>query len=69
FRGYCGKASLFKEIYNVRSHRAHIMLMVTGVHSLSELSCSHCNAYLGFFIVCAHEESEKWKEGSYLLEL
>jgi hypothetical protein len=31
--------------------------------------CAKCSAYLGWKIVKAHERTEKWKEGKWLMEL
>ena len=43
--------------------------MATGAHTMSEVCCGSCNTYLGWQIVRAHEDPEKWKEGKFLLEL
>lgn len=43
--------------------------MTTGAHTMSEISCGSCYTYLGWKIVRAHEEPERWKEGKFLLEL
>ncbi|KAJ7770218.1 hypothetical protein DFH07DRAFT_269308 [Mycena maculata] len=69
FRGFSGKASLFTETYNVKLAPATVQLMATGAHSLSEITCSNCTAYLGYKIVRAFEKSERWKESAFLLEL
>jgi hypothetical protein len=36
---------------------------------MQETFCGNCSTYLGWKIVKAHEWTEKWKEGSWLLEL
>ncbi|KAJ7462336.1 hypothetical protein B0H11DRAFT_2055262 [Mycena galericulata] len=69
FRGFSGKASLFTETYNVKLAPATVQLMATGAHTLSEITCSNCTAYLGYKIVRAFEKSERWKESAFLLEL
>ncbi|KAJ3575129.1 hypothetical protein NP233_g1308 [Leucocoprinus birnbaumii] len=69
FRGFSGKASLFTECYNVTSSAPRVQLMATGAHTMQETFCANCSAYLGWKIVKAHERSEKWKEGHWLLEL
>ncbi|KAK2463263.1 hypothetical protein APHAL10511_004918 [Amanita phalloides] len=68
FRGFLGKASLFTETYNVKLGRPSVQLMVTGAHTMQEITCSQCSTYLGWKIVRAHELSERWKEGACLLE-
>jgi hypothetical protein len=54
---------------NVKLAAARIQLMATGVHTMQEINCSTCDAFLGWKIVHARNRSEKWKEGSCLLEL
>jgi hypothetical protein len=36
---------------------------------MQEITCSKCESYLGWKIVRAHDNSEKWKEGNCLLEM
>ncbi|ESK97175.1 yippee zinc-binding protein moh1 [Moniliophthora roreri MCA 2997] len=69
FRGFSGKASLFTEMSNVRLSPPKVRLMATGAHTMQEINCAKCAGYLGWKINRAHERSEVWKEGHYLLEL
>ncbi|KAJ7579216.1 hypothetical protein C8J56DRAFT_1169957 [Mycena floridula] len=69
FRGFSGKASLFTEIQHAAFSKPAVQLMATGAHTMAEITCSHCSTYLGWHIIKAHEASEKWKEGKFLLEL
>ncbi|KAJ3803032.1 hypothetical protein GGU11DRAFT_695456 [Lentinula aff. detonsa] len=69
FRGFSGKASLFTEIRNVVVSVPRVRLMATGAHTMQELTCTKCSAYLGWKITKAFEQSERWKEGHYLMEL
>ncbi|KAF9475534.1 yippee-domain-containing protein [Pholiota conissans] len=69
FRGFIGKASLFTEIYNVNLAKPGVQLMATGAHTMQEITCATCSTYVGWKIVRAHESSETWKEGYFLLEL
>ncbi|TFK44718.1 hypothetical protein BDQ12DRAFT_673449 [Crucibulum laeve] len=69
FKGFSGKALLFTETYNVNFSRPRVQLMATGAHTMQEINCGGCAVYLGWKIVRAHEETEKWKEGNCLLEL
>lgn len=55
--------------FNVKIGKPSVQLMTTGAHTLSEVCCGSCGAYVGWKIVRAHEESERWKEGKFLLEL
>ena len=41
---------------------------VTAPHTVREINCVSCGGYLGWKIVHAHDDSERWKNGSYVLE-
>ncbi|SJK97686.1 uncharacterized protein ARMOST_00939 [Armillaria ostoyae] len=69
FRGFNGKASLFTDIHHVDLSPPIMHLMNTGAHTMQQISCQKCSAYLGMRIIRAHSHSERWKEGHYLLEL
>ncbi|KAH9830126.1 uncharacterized protein C8Q71DRAFT_717313 [Rhodofomes roseus] len=69
FRGYKGKAVLYASTLNTVLAAPSILLMDTGAHTIQEAACAPCGTYLGWKIVRAHEASEKWKEGRFLLEL
>jgi hypothetical protein len=69
FRGFSGKASLFTETCNVILSTPRVHLMATGAHTMQELTCSKCSTYLGWKINKASDQSERWKEGHFLMEL
>ncbi|KAF9501493.1 hypothetical protein BDN71DRAFT_1549814 [Pleurotus eryngii] len=69
FKGFAGKASLFSEVYHITLSKPGVHLMSTGAHTMQEIVCSTCDAYLGWKIVKAHSRSERWKEGYNMLEL
>ncbi|KZT23947.1 yippee-domain-containing protein [Neolentinus lepideus HHB14362 ss-1] len=71
FTGFCGKAALFASISSTGIILAPptARLMYTGAHTIQELACRRCRGYLGWKILRAHEWSEKWKDGRFLLEL
>jgi len=41
---------------------------MTGMHSVSDIFCKVCNSTVGWKYEKAHEESQKYKEGKYILE-
>lgn len=55
--------------HHVTLSQPAVQLMATGAHTMQEISCTKCSSYLGWHILKAHEKSEKWKEGNFLLEL
>ncbi|THU87703.1 hypothetical protein K435DRAFT_711169 [Dendrothele bispora CBS 962.96] len=69
FRGFSNRVCLFTEIHNAQLWSPKVRLMASGAHTVQELSCAKCSCYLGFKILRAHDRSERWKEGHYLLEL
>lgn len=69
FRGHSGKAVLLTEAINVSLDKPSVLLMDSGAHTIQEFTCAQCEAYLGWKVVRAHEQSEKWKEGKFIFEL
>ncbi|PGH19076.1 hypothetical protein AJ79_00110 [Helicocarpus griseus UAMH5409] len=42
--------------------------LVTGVHTVSDITCRFCGSLLGWKYVAAEEESQKYKVGKFILE-
>ena len=42
--------------------------LVTGAHTVSDISCEHCDSVLGWKYVTAEEESQRYKVGKFILE-
>ncbi|KAJ5760058.1 hypothetical protein N7520_007214 [Penicillium odoratum] len=42
--------------------------LVTGVHTVSDVSCAFCGSVLGWKYVAAEEESQRYKVGKFILE-
>ena len=42
--------------------------MRTGIHTVCDIYCVYCQAYLGWKYERAYEVSEKYKEGKFILE-
>ena len=42
--------------------------LVTGAHTVSDISCATCGIVLGWKYVEASEESQRYKVGKYILE-
>jgi hypothetical protein len=59
----------FLSSYNINFAPSNVQLMMTGAHTMQELTCSSCSTYMGWKIVRAHDTSESWKDGNFLLEL
>lgn len=42
--------------------------LVTGAHTVSDISCASCGSVLGWKYVAAEEESQRYKVGKFILE-
>ncbi|KAK4982314.1 hypothetical protein LTR66_009340 [Elasticomyces elasticus] len=53
---------------NTFTHKPVPRTLVTGAHVVSDVSCAHCGAVLGWKYVDAEEEAQKYKIGKFILE-
>ena len=53
---------------NIHAHKAVPRQLVTGQHTVSDISCTFCGAVLGWQYVEAEEEAQRYKVGKYILE-
>ncbi|XP_078436490.1 protein yippee-like [Wolffia australiana] len=63
-----GKAYLFARVVNVWVGRNEDRLMMTGMHTVADIFCVGCGSEVGWVYVVAHEKSQKYKEGKFILE-
>ncbi|EIM20472.1 yippee-domain-containing protein, partial [Wallemia mellicola CBS 633.66] len=68
FQGQTGRALLFSNVVNYVLSKAEDRGMTTGVHTVADLQCRRCNLQLGWKYIFAYDESQKYKEGKYILE-
>ncbi|KAK8210146.1 protein yippee-like moh1 [Zalaria obscura] len=68
FRGQHGKAFLFNEVVNVIQGEAGERNMTTGRHIVRDICCKQCKDTVGWKYDKAYEQTEKYKEGKYILE-
>ncbi|KAI4186210.1 MAG: hypothetical protein L6R41_003627 [Letrouitia leprolyta] len=61
---YAKKASL----PNTRTHKAVPRQLVTGAHTVSDVSCAFCGSVIGWKYDAAEEETQRYKVGKYILE-
>jgi hypothetical protein len=43
-------------------------MLITGLHTVCDIYCITCNCVLGWKYEFAFEESQKYKEGKFILE-
>jgi hypothetical protein len=56
------------ELFNVKIGRKENRQLVTGAHVVADISCAVCSLKFGWKYVEASEESQKYKEGKFILE-
>jgi hypothetical protein len=56
------------DLPNTLTHKAQPRQLVTGAHTVSDISCRSCGSVLGWKYVDAAEESQKYKVGKFILE-
>ncbi|XP_002130792.1 protein yippee-like [Ciona intestinalis] len=69
FQGSQGRAYLFNEVVNVDSGIPQERLLLTGMHAVSDIHCKCCKTTLGWKYERAYENSQKYKEGKFIIEL
>ncbi|MCO5554785.1 hypothetical protein L7F22_008320 [Adiantum nelumboides] len=66
--GKQGRAYLFTDVSGVEMGPKVDRPLLTGLHMVSDIKCSNCHELLGWKYVKAYQESQKYKEGKYILE-
>eukprot|EP00301_Raphidiophrys_heterophryoidea_P019286 c4246_g1_i1.p1 GENE.c4246_g1_i1~~c4246_g1_i1.p1 ORF type:complete len:111 (-),score=15.88 c4246_g1_i1:89-421(-) len=68
FLGRYGRAFLFDKVVNVNFGPVEVCQLTTGMHTTREVYCVSCADYVGWKYEEAFEESQKYKEGKFILE-
>jgi hypothetical protein len=68
FQGRHGRAFLFSHVINVTFGQKENRVLTTGLHTVSDIYCSICEENIGWFYNEAFEESQKYKEGKFIVE-
>ncbi|KAG2681932.1 hypothetical protein I3760_11G166400 [Carya illinoinensis] len=63
-----GKAYLFSNAVNLVMGALEERLMLSGLHTVADIFCCCCGQIVGWKYEAAHERSQKYKEGKYVLE-
>jgi len=56
------------DLPNTFTHRPVARQLVTGAHTVSDISCRCCGSVLGWKYVHAEEEGQRYKIGKFILE-
>ncbi|XP_021295108.1 putative yippee-like protein Os10g0369500 [Herrania umbratica] len=68
FHGRFGRAYLFRNAVNISLGPTEERMLSTGLHTVTDIYCSSCQQILGWKYEKAFEESQKYKEGMFILE-
>ncbi|KAK6125967.1 hypothetical protein DH2020_040275 [Rehmannia glutinosa] len=63
-----GKAYLFDKVVNVTNGEKEERMMITGMHTVVDIFCVGCGSIVGWKYEAAHEKSQKYKVGKFILE-
>ncbi|KAK9279721.1 hypothetical protein L1049_013403 [Liquidambar formosana] len=68
FQAGSGRAFLFSHAMNIVLGPKEDRQLITGIHTVADVYCSDCGEVLGWKYEKAYEESQKYKEGKFVLE-
>ncbi|KAJ2724135.1 hypothetical protein GGI07_002170 [Coemansia sp. Benny D115] len=68
FQGRLGRAYLTEAVVNHRLGEDEDRLLMTGMHTVCNLHCRVCDTVIGWRYVRAHDKSQQYKVGRYILE-
>ncbi|XP_062168450.1 protein yippee-like At5g53940 [Alnus glutinosa] len=63
-----GKAYLFNNAVNLVVGALEERMMLSGLHSVADIFCCCCGQIVGWKYEAAHERTQKYKEGKFVLE-
>ncbi|OVA00352.1 Yippee/Mis18 [Macleaya cordata] len=63
-----GKAYLFNTAVNVTVGAQEERMMLSGMHTVADIFCCCCGQIVGWKYEAAHDKSQKYKEGKFVLE-
>ncbi|KAG1347425.1 protein yippee-like [Cocos nucifera] len=63
-----GKAYLFNRVANISVGDKEERMMLSGMHTVADLFCCFCGQNVGWKYELAHDRSQKYKEGKFVLE-
>ncbi|KEH38682.1 hypothetical protein MtrunA17_Chr2g0316921 [Medicago truncatula] len=63
-----GNAYLFSKAVNTTTGTPVERMMLSGLHTVTDIFCCCCGQIVGWKYESAHEKSQKYKEGKFVLE-
>ncbi|XP_074311158.1 protein yippee-like At5g53940 [Silene latifolia] len=68
FHSRRGKAYLFNNAINTVLGATEERQMLSGLHTVADIFCCCCGQIVGWKYEAAHDKSQKYKEGKFVLE-
>ncbi|XVF26195.1 hypothetical protein REPUB_Repub13aG0278100 [Reevesia pubescens] len=68
FQGRFGRAYLFRNAVNISLGPTEERILNSGLHEVNDIYCSSCQQIMGWKYEKAYVESQKYKEGMFILE-
>ncbi|KAL3812016.1 hypothetical protein ACHAXA_001323, partial [Cyclostephanos tholiformis] len=68
FHGRRGRAYLLDQCVNVITGPPEERMLMTGLHTVSDISCKRCGTLVGWTYARAHDASQRYKEGKFIIE-
>ncbi|XP_060675630.1 protein yippee-like At4g27745 [Ziziphus jujuba] len=68
FLAKSGPAYLFSYARNIIVGISEERNLLSGVHTIADISCSNCGEVLGWKYIRAYDIRQKYKEGKFILE-
>lgn len=65
---WAASATLKSSLVNTYTHKAVSRQLVTGAHTVSDISCTYCGTILGWKYLAAEDEAQRYKVGKFILE-
>ncbi|CAO3697186.1 hypothetical protein CU097_014167 [Rhizopus azygosporus] len=68
FQGRNGPAYLVNQVVNISIGTKEERMLLTGIHTVADITCNQCHIKLGWKYLRALEEPQRYKEGKYIVE-
>lgn len=68
YQGRHGRAFLFSHAMNIAVGAKEDRNLMTGLHTVADISCADCSEVLGWKYERAFDASQKYKEGKFIFE-
>ncbi|KAK9899190.1 yippee-domain-containing protein [Cystobasidium minutum MCA 4210] len=68
FSGRAGPAFLLRSAVNVKLAKSEQKMLLSGMHTISNITCKGCDTPLGWVYLKANDPAQRYKEGKYIME-